>query len=223
MLSEVFHIEKIFGFCEKICYFLVINLLFLIFSLPVLLFFLFVGISQVGTYLPLFLLCMLSVPPAFSAVLYTMRRLMEGREVKAVKDYWKGYKTDFFQKFLLGAGHMAVLFVLWTNIQFFTKQVYILPLAILFIILFAFAVIVTPNLYILASRYKMKNMDIVKTASILTITKPVCTLGMAASLGVVLAAFELVAGTAVLFMVSIYGFLVVFISKDILHALEKSQ
>ena len=54
MLGELFNLERILGFCEKFLYFLKINCLFLLSNLPVLLFFLFVGISQVRIYLPLF-------------------------------------------------------------------------------------------------------------------------------------------------------------------------
>lgn len=52
MLGEIFHIEKIMGACEKIIYFLLINVFFWGSNLPLLLFFLFVGIRQAGTYLP---------------------------------------------------------------------------------------------------------------------------------------------------------------------------
>lgn len=223
MFSELFRIDKILGFCEKVCYFLVVNVLFLIFCLPVLLFFLFIGISHIREYLPLFLLSMVSVPPAFCAVLYAMRRLLDGTERSGLKDFWKGYKTDFLQKFLLGCAHMTVILILWTNVEFFAKQAGNIPFTILFILLFAVAVIVSPNMYLLASRYKMKNKEIAKTACILTLTRPVCTLGTLAALGVVLAAFEMVAGTAVLFMVSIYAFLVVFINKGVLNTLEESR
>lgn len=223
MRSEIFNMERILGVCEKICYFFMVNFLFLISNIPVLLFFLFIGISQVRTYLPLFLLCMLSVPPSFSAVVYAMNRMVQGRERGPVKDYGKGYRTDFFQKLKLGAGQLFLLFVFWTNIEFFTKQVPLLPAAVLFILLFALGIIVTPNLYLLASRYEMSNRAIVKTAVVLTITRPVFTLGTVAALAVTLVAFELVAGTAVLFMVSVYGFLITFMSQNILCALEKNS
>lgn len=118
---------------------------------------------------------------------------------------------------------MLLLFILWTNIEFFTKQVSLFPAALVFILLFAFAIIVSPNLYLLASRYQMKNRDIIRTACILTITRPICTIGCMAALAVMLVVFELAAGTAVLFMVSIYSFLVVFMSKGMLYSLEESQ
>ena len=40
-MEELFQIEKILGFCEKVCYFFVINLLFAASNIPVLLFLLF--------------------------------------------------------------------------------------------------------------------------------------------------------------------------------------
>ena len=43
MFSEVFQMDKILGFCEKLWYVIGANLLFLLSNLPALLFFLFVG------------------------------------------------------------------------------------------------------------------------------------------------------------------------------------
>ena len=94
---------------------------------------------------------------------------------------------------------------------------------ILFVLLFAFGILIIPNLYLLSSRYVMGSRELIRTACILTVTRPVCTLGTVASLGIVLAAFEVSAGTTVLFMASIYGFLVDFISQRMLESLEKRR
>lgn len=219
-MEELFHIEKISGFCEKVCYFFTINLLFIISNLPILLFLLFVGAGQIRECLPLFLLCLVPMAPALSSVMYTMNRLIHGIEGSAIHDYKKGYCSDFLQKIGLGAGQMFVVLLCWTNIEFFTIQVRIFPLTIVFIILFAAAVLVTPNLYMLASRYRMKNMQIAKAAVVLLVAKPVFTLGNIVALGIVLAAFEISAGTTVLFMGSIYGFLVMFMNQSIMRELE---
>lgn len=223
MLSELFSIEKIYGFCQKVCYFLVINLLFLVSNLPVLLFFLLVGIKQVGTYLPLFMLCLLPFPPAFAAVLYTMGRIVRGTECGSLRDYKKGYCMDFLQKFKIGAFQLLLIFILWSDVKFFSEGLHSTVLTILFAVLFGFSIVITPNLYLLASRYQMTGRQIVKSACILTITRPVFTLGNVAALGVILMLMEISAGTTVLFMVSVYGFLVAFISKRMLSSLEEEQ
>lgn len=219
-MEELFHIEKVLGFCDKVWYFFTVNLLFVISNFPILLFLLFIGAGQIRECLPLFLLCLVPMAPALSAVMYTMNRLIHGTEGKAVKDYKKGYCSDFLQKIGLGAGQMLVIIMCWTNIEFFTLQVRIFPFTIIFMILFAVAVLVTPNLYMLASRYEMKNMQIARTAVTLLIAKPVAALGNIVALGVVLAAFEISAGTTVLFMGSVYGFLVMFMNQSVLRKLE---
>ena len=219
-MEELFHIEKVLGFCDKVWYFFTVNLLFVISNFPILLFLLFIGAGQIRECLPLFLLCLVPMAPALSAVMYTMNRLIHGTEGKAVKDYKKGYCSDFLQKIGLGAGQMLVIIMCWTNIEFFTLQVRIFPFTIIFMILFAVAVLVTPNLYMLASRYEMKNIQIAKTAVTLLIAKPVSALGNIVALGVVLAAFEISAGTTVLFMGSVYGLHVKFMNQSVLRKLE---
>lgn len=223
MHSEVWNMERILNICEKICYFFLVNLLFLLSNLPALGFFLFVGISQTGVYLPLFMVCLLPLPLSLSAVFYAMNRLIRGTEGKAFRDYRKGYKTDLPQRFRLGACHLLVLFILWTNIRFFTKTMPNVLFTVLFALLFAFGIAAAPNMYLLSSRYVMNNREIIKTACILTVTRPACTLGTLSALGIVLAAFEILPGTAVLFMASVYGFFVDFISQRMLESLEKGR
>lgn len=222
-MEELFHIEKILGFCEKVCYFFLVSLLFLLSNIPVLLFLLFVGAGQIRECLPLFLLCLLPMAPALSAVMYAMNRLIQGTQGRACRDYKKGYCSDFLQKVRLGAGQLLAVLLCWTNIEFFSMQVRIFPLTMLFVVLFAVTVLVTPNLYMLTSRYEMGNLQIVKTAVTLLIAQPVFTLGNLVALGLILAAFEICAGTTVLFMGSAYGFLVMFMNQAVFRKLEKKM
>ncbi len=219
-MEELFHLEKVLGFCEKVCYFVIVNLLFVVSNIPVLLFLLFAGASQIRECLPLFLLCLLPMAPALSAVMYAMNRLIHDTQGSGLRDYKKGYCCDFLQKVRLGAGQLAVILICWTNIEFFTLQFRVLPLAILFILLFAAAILATPNLYMLSSRYEMGNIQIVKTAVTLLVARPASTLGNLAAFAVLLAAFEVSAGTTVLFMGSAYGFLVMFMNQGIMQKLE---
>lgn len=219
-MSELFNLEKILGICEKICYFWLINFMFVVSNLPVLVFFMFVGIHRVRTYLPLFLLCMVFMAPALSAVFYAMNLLVRGTEGKAVRDYMRGYLRDYRQKLILGAGQMLLVFILWTNLEFFSLHVKSIGLTIVTVLLLAAVILVTPNLYMLVTRYEMKNLRIIKTAVVLMVARPVMTLGNVVALGIILMAFELSAGTTVLFMGSVYGFLVMFMNQRVLNELE---
>ncbi|HIX29714.1 MAG TPA: DUF624 domain-containing protein [Candidatus Blautia stercoravium] len=223
MFGEIFNIEKILNVCDKILYFLKINLLFLGSNLSVLLFFLFVGISQVRTCLPLFLLCMVPAGPALSAVFFSMNRMLRGLDCGAWKDYKTGYLDCWGRKAGAAAIQMLLLWIFWTNVEFFSIEISILPLTILFVLLFAAVIIMTPSLYLLASRYEMKIKDLFRGALTLCITRPVITLGNTAMLAVILMLLEIKAGTVVLFMASIYGFAVVFMNQGVLRAIEESH
>ena len=91
MLGEIFHIEKIMGACEKIIYFLLVDLFFWGSNLPLLLFFVFVGISQAETFLPLFLLCAVPAGPALCGVFFSMNRMLKGTEVSAWKEIGRAH------------------------------------------------------------------------------------------------------------------------------------
>lgn len=222
MLSELFNIEKILGACEKFLYFLKINFLFLASNIPILLFFLFVGITKTRDYLPLFLLCALPAGPAASAVFFSMTRLMNKQETKAWKDYKTGYLDSWGQKIALAAIHYLAVWIFWTNVEFFAIQLPLLPLMILFFILFAGTVLMMPNLYLLTSRYQMRTRDYLKGAVVLTITKPGLTFGNIALTAFVLMLIEIKAGTFILFMASIYGFLIVYMSRGVIRVLDES-
>ena len=81
----------------------------------------------------------------------------------------------------------------------------------------------TPTLYLLSSRYEMTNRQIIKDAVILLITRPVMTLGNLAALALILMCLEIQAGTTVLFMASVYGFLVTYMSRRLLKELESGE
>ena len=223
MFGDAFNMEKIMGACERILYFLKVNFLFVISNLPVLCFFLFVGISQVRTCLPLFLLCLVPAGPALCALFFSMNRVLRGTDTSAWKDYRKGYVDSWGRKMAVAGIQMMMVWILWTNVEFFAVQIPVLPLTVLFTLLFAFCLLITPNLYLLASRYEMKIKDIFKGAAMLSITRPVITLGNVAMLAVVLMLVEIQAGTAVLFVASLYGFVVVFMNRKVMRELEESK
>lgn len=223
MLSEIFNIEKILGACDRFLYFLKINFFFLVSNIPVLLFFLFVGISQVRACFPLFLVCAVWAGPALCGVFFAMNRVLHKTDTTAWKDYKAGYLDSWGRKMGVAALQLLLVWIFWTNTEFFSVQMPILPLAILFGILFAGAVILTPDLYLLASRYEMKIRDIFKGAFCLCITRPVITLGNTAMLAVVLMLLEIQAGTFILFIASIYGFMVVFMNQRVLGAIEEGH
>lgn len=220
MQSGGVNMDRILGMCERLMYFLGTNLCFLIGNIPVLLFFLFVGISQVRTYLPLFMLTMVFFGPALSATFYCMNRFMDKTESGVFKNFWHSYKSDWLQRFGLSAAQMLVILILWTNVEFFRYEIPFLPLSIFFLILFVIVLCLTPTLYLLSSRYQMKNLEILKSSVILFFTKPLTALGNVAALAVMLMFLEIQPGTAVLFIGSAFALLSSFMTRRYLTPLE---
>lgn len=222
MIGEIFNMEKILGVCERIMYFFKINLLFLISNISVLIFFLFVGISQVRSCLPFFLLCVIPAGPALSAVFFSMNRVLHNKETTAWKDYKTGYLDSWLKKAEITALQLLLVWIFWTNVEFFALQMPVLPLVVIFTVLFAGSLLITPNLYLLASRYEMKVRDVFRGAVILCFTRPAATLGNTAVLALILMLLEIQPGTVVLFMASVYGFAVVYMNQKVLKAIEES-
>lgn len=221
MLNELFSLEKFTDACEKILYFLKINFLFLIFNFPVLIFFLFIGIHNVREYLPLFLICLLPTGPSISAVFFSMNRLMRHIETTAFKDYIEGYKHILYTKTVLSFLYLFGVWILWTNVEFFGIQFPCFPLLLFFIVVFGCFLCSYVNLFLLSSRYTMRIGNYFKAAFYLTITKPQLTIGNIIIAVFVLMLIEIKAGTFVLFMISIYGFLVVFINRTIINQFDQ--
>ncbi|MDC7288985.1 DUF624 domain-containing protein [Blautia schinkii] len=221
MQNGAFNIERILGMCERFMYFLGVNLCFLAANLPVLLFFSLAGISQVRACLPLFLLCMVPFGPSLSAVFYCMNRLLNNTETSVFKNFLHGYKSDLSLKLTVSFLQMFCILVLWTNVEFFRYQMVIPVLSVLFTVLFAVVICMTPTLYLLASRYRMSVRQLIQDAVILLITRPVITLGNIAAFALVLMFLEIQAGTTVLFMGTGYGFLVVFMNRKVIQELDE--
>lgn len=215
---SVFRLDNILSTCEKIWYFFKVNILFLIFNLPLLLFLLFVGISQVRTYLPFFMLCSIPFIPAMSAVFFCMNRILHKYDTGAFKDFITGYLYCIKEKFIVSSIYLFIVLIFWTNIEFFA--IYFFPLLILFGLLFLLMLLSMPNICLLTSRYKMSVIDILKGAIMLTITKPLITLSNFVIFTFVLMLFEIKAGTFILFISSIYGFLIIFMNQNIFKSLD---
>lgn len=220
-MEHIFDWEKIISFCNYIFYFLVLNILFLLSNLPFLFFYFSVGLEETGQYLPFFLLCILPAAPAFCALIHSVMKLFEYKDIQPVREYKRGYKKNARQACVIGFIQLAVVFVLATNIRFFKHTPQLSAFAVIFMILLAIVIVMTPFLYLLVVRYDMSNMQILKAALTIAIGKPIFTLGNIIIGCFVLIMFEWIAGTTFLFIGSLYVCLLVLSNKKLFEMLEK--
>lgn len=220
-MTNIINIEKILTFFNYVFWFLTLNILFLVVNTPLVLFLVFVGISRIGTYLPLFLLCAIPFAVSFTSLLYCMDKLLKNGEVEPFKDFTKALKSNFKNATLIWIVELIVVFILYTNIKFFSQMGGSIVFTGLFTGLLFVLLFITPHIFILTSKFSMNILSTIKSASILMITRPITTISNILCFLVTLVLFEINPATTVLFIGSITTFLMVFANKTLIKELEE--
>lgn len=220
-MQEIFNLDKIFDTFNYIFWFFILNLFFMIFNIPVILFFIFVGISNMFNYFPLFLLCLIPTAPAFTALLYCMRRLVFSKDLEPVSDFKKGIKLNFIPSLKIWIPELLIILALYSNIQFFTSIYKSIILVCIFSAILILVFAATPYIYILISRFSMKPLDILRTSFILTFTRPIITITNILLFVTALILFEISPATMSLFIISIFAFAIIFFNRALIHELEQ--
>lgn len=221
-MKEIFNVEKLLDIFNYIFWFLLLNIFFMVFNLPLIFFILSVGINHISEYFPLFLLCLIPFAPSLTVLIYCMGKIIKYKDLNLFKDLFNGLKINFKQSFLLWCGELALVFILYTNIKFFSSVQNGKPFIFLFTSFLIILFLVTPYIYLLISRFSMKSFDLIKSSIILTFTRPILTLSNAIIIIIPLILFEFNPGTVILFISSILAFLMSFSNKSLLEELEVS-
>ena len=220
-MNNIINIEKILTFFNYVFWFLTLNLLFLVVNTPLVLFLIFIGISKIGTYLPLFLLCAIPFAVSFTSLLYCMSKLIKNYEIEPFKDFIKAFKSNFKNATTIWILELIAIFILYTNIKFFSQIKGSILFTGLFTGLLFVILLITPHIFMLTSKFSMNILSTIKSASILTITRPIITISNILCLLVTLVLFEINPATTVLFIGSIASFLIAFANKTLIKELEE--
>lgn len=219
-MSEIFNLEKIFDVFNYIFSFFALNLLFMFFNIPVILFFLFVGISNIFNYFPLFLLCLLPTVPSFNILIYCVNKFFKNKDLNIISDFKKGFLLSFKQSIFIWAVELLLILALYSNIRFFKVAFNNTLLSCLFVGLLLLLILMTPFISLLVSLFSIKTLDIFKNSFILIFTRPILAITNILLLLMSLVLFEISPGTTVLFIASILSFMFVFANKTLIKELE---
>ena len=220
MFGNFFNFEKIFDSFNYVFWFFLLNLFFMLFNIPLILFFIFIGISNIFKYFPLFLICLLPAMPTFTALLYCMNKIIVNKDLNIIKDFTNGIKLNFKQSFLIWFIELLLIIIIYFNIRFFSLIKYNVVLVCLFSAIAIIIATVTPFIFILISRFKMKTIDILRTSFILCFTRPILTITNLLLFIFSLILFEITPGTIILFISSLLSFSLLFINKSLLYELD---
>lgn len=214
-----FNMEKVNEVFNYIFTFLILNILFWLFDFPIIAFVAAFGISWevIKQYYPVLIICLIPMGPALCALFHCMNRLIRDKEIGWIKDFWKGYKRNFIPSFLTAIVQALIVCMLVTNIDFFVSAVP--ELVYVFLILLLVVILSIPTAYLLIMKFEMRPYQLLKATITITFAKPACTIGNAAAFLVMLILFGFSAGTTILFVSSVYAFLVVFMNQKMLAEL----
>ena len=209
----VFNLEKINEFFNYIFTFLILNILFWLFDFPIIAFAAAFGIGWevMEQYYPIMIVCLIPMGPALCALFHCMNRLIRDKEIRWIKDFWIGYKQNFIASFLTAIVQAILVFMLRA-----ISELAMPALVYIFIILLLLVILSMPVAYLLIMKFNMSAYQLLKATITVTFAKPACTIGNAAAFLVLLIVFGISPGTTILFVSSVYAFLVVFMNHRML-------
>ncbi|WP_297633299.1 hypothetical protein [uncultured Clostridium sp.] len=222
-MSEIFNIEKILDVCNTIFNFFLLNLFFLILNIPLVIFFFTLGISNVTTYFPLFLLCSIPLAPSMCALFHVMNSFLRTKSFNIFFDLKKGIKLNLKQSLSVWIPELLIILVLHSNIKFFSSIYKNTIFACFFVGILLIILLSTPFIFLLMTKFKMNNIQTIKAAVILTITRPILTITNFLLLIVSLVIFEVSPGTTVIFIFSLLAFFLVFSNRVLFKQLQENS
>ena len=220
MLNEIFNLDKILETFNYIFWFFTLNLLFWIFNIPIILFFIFIGISNILTYFPLFLVCLVPVMPTFTVILYCMNKLYKNKNIEVIPCFLRGFKLNFGQALFVWCLELVAIFLIFTNINFFSVAANSFIIPALFICLLILISAMTQYLFLIISRFSMTSLQVLRLSFILTFTRPLLTITNLLLVLVFMVLFEISPAIIILFISTLLGFCLIFINRTLLSELE---
>ncbi|WP_255551232.1 DUF624 domain-containing protein [Sporosarcina sp. E16_8] len=167
------------GLCDWIMRFSIINMLWIIFNIPIIL----VTILMIFTdpkegYYTLAVLIALLMPllffPATTAMFASVRQwVMQGTISPLLKSYWGYYKENYKKSFLGGVVLTAAWTVLIADYYYFVNKSTLWSYIVLIIGIFLF--VFSMNFFSVVSHYNLKLGQLFKNALLVTIGNPLLT------------------------------------------------
>ncbi|MBU3114102.1 YesL family protein [Clostridium lacusfryxellense] len=203
------------------------NLYFLLLNIP-LVFMLLVLLSNGTKAIPqgfttIAIICCIPIAPAATALFSVMGKLIREKDINITKDFFKAYKTNFFQSLFFGALEIILICVLFIDIRFFISSGYPRMLTISIFVVMAFIFSMSLYVFPIISRFYLGWKDVLKTAAYYTIRKFNITLLCLSSFLIVGFIFFKISTFVLVFVSSIICFLIMYYQQKVLLEIEEKM
>ena len=223
--KRMFGEGPVYTITNYIYWFFLGNIYFLLLNIP-LFYMLIVLLSNGEKQLPngfttIAVLCCIPVGPAATALLSVMGKLIREKDINITKDFFKAYKTNFFQSLFIWALEILIISILFLDTSFIISKGYPRILAIFIFVIIAFIFLVSLYIFPILSRFYLTTKDIIKMAAHYTIHNIHVTILNFASFLVVGFLFFEVSTFVLVFISSIVCYLLMFYQQKILLEIEE--
>jgi uncharacterized membrane protein YesL len=195
------------------------NIYFMLCNILLVIYLIIFANDIINSYVLLYI-ALLPMAPALTALYATVGKIIREKDISVTSYFFKSYKSNFKQAFVLGFIECTAILVSVVDIKYFSSTRYgnyITPFFILLIV-----VIVSIGLFAfpLLSRFYLKTVDIIKLSFVYSIKKIHITIFNLSS--IVCAAFILYRFTSIsmFFIFSGVCYLIMFYEMKILNELE---
>lgn len=197
------------------------NIYFMLCNIP----FLFILLSFNGNftteYWILFILFSIPIGPAYTALLSVMGKLVRENDINLTRDYFKAYKTNFFQSLFFWTAQLVIFAVLLIDIRFFAIKSYGRFFIPIFYALMILDALVGIYIYPILSRFYLKNLDIIKISFYYLVKKWKVTLSC---VGLFIITYFLLntksSSVVILFILAVLCYGIMFFQNDLLKELQ---
>jgi uncharacterized membrane protein YesL len=208
----------IFTLSNYLWWFLMANIYFLLVNIPFIFIWL-VSAQDVTSGINLYIIiCALPIGPALTALYSVMGKLIREKDLDITKDFFRAYKNNFREGIFIWTVIVVMLSALYIDITLIKVGT---MLNILFLALGFIIISLTFYIFPLISRFYLKKIDVLKLAFIYSIKKFHITILNWVLLVVLYMLLSKIQIIMVLFMWSIFGYMVMLMQKGILKEVEE--
>lgn len=209
-----------YKFSNYLWWFLISNFCFVITNLPLIIFVILypalsTGMIQIGLSIGL-----IFTAPAAAALFSTMGKLVRDKDLNAVKDFFKAYKTNFMQSIFIGALQVLILNVLYIDTIYFRSSSLSL-LSYIFYFLFIYIIALSTFIFPILSRFYLKTKDIFILSVMYSIKKIFFTVANLLIMIMVGVLIINVSSVVIFFIFSIGAFIMMLWQNKVLEDIEE--
>lgn len=164
----------------------------------------------------------ISLGPASAALYSSMGKLVRDKDVNITRDFFKAYKVNFLQALFFSALEIIILVALYTDIKLVIYKGIPSILGLLLYVAIVFIILVGLYIFPIQSRFYMKSRDIIKFSVYYTFRRFNITIINLAVLAVIGFIFLRVFPLIIVFIPSIFCYLIMFNEQKVLSEIEEN-